>query len=398
MKKEKMSILFVLCFILFINIDGLKIFENGFNGQYTLFQHRTALFGEQNFNISGTIIPLKSLNALNACNIEDELINSHDYSDKIIIVQRGLCSFVDKAYNIQKLNGKGIIIGNYDENDDIMDEDEYVQMEQDPNDTRNIIIPSIFITYNTYKWILNKMEQNDQLLCIIDTDAEYIEIKKSPWLSIFGIFIVIIPSIWCAVVIIAVLKRGIMSIIGRYKRSKKLKSIPLITYTGLTKNETEMVVLNTNKSEIVTPKNSNDNNKIESPKNPLLTNIFNKIKQIKLNNLYKKSIKPHNDNCAICLDDFTFGEKIKLLPCRHGFHADCIDPWLKKSSELCPMCKQSIFINHNKKNNIQNNNITCINKYICCPSFTNNTNGNNNNSNNNNNNSNISEYSHILNP
>lgn len=50
----------------------------------------------------------------------------------------------------------------------------------------------------------------------------------------------------------------------------------------------------------------------------------------------------HNDSCAICIEDFTEGLQVKLLPCSHGFHPQCIDPWLKDRSDLCPICKASV--------------------------------------------------------
>lgn len=51
-----------------------------------------------------------------------------------------------------------------------------------------------------------------------------------------------------------------------------------------------------------------------------------------------------NDICAICLCDFEVGEVLTLLPCggRHGFHTDCITPWLTERSCLCPLCKVKI--------------------------------------------------------
>jgi hypothetical protein len=50
----------------------------------------------------------------------------------------------------------------------------------------------------------------------------------------------------------------------------------------------------------------------------------------------------HNDACAICLDDFEEDMDVRLLPCRHGFHPPCIDPWLSDRSDECPICKRSV--------------------------------------------------------
>merc|ERR1712130_430147 len=72
---------------------------------------------------------------------------------------------------------------------------------------------------------------------------------------------------------------------------------------------------------------------------------------------------PHNESCAICLDDFKLDEELRLLPCKHAFHKNCVDPWLAKSSELCPMCKQSIFMNQEKEDRSSSWGTMC---YWCC--------------------------------
>ncbi|KAI9024688.1 hypothetical protein DFJ74DRAFT_767247 [Hyaloraphidium curvatum] len=43
--------------------------------------------------------------------------------------------------------------------------------------------------------------------------------------------------------------------------------------------------------------------------------------------------------CAICVDSFEPDEAVRVLPCGHRFHRDCIDPWLLELSRLCPLCK-----------------------------------------------------------
>lgn len=48
-------------------------------------------------------------------------------------------------------------------------------------------------------------------------------------------------------------------------------------------------------------------------------------------------------NCPICLEDFEVNvTQVRQLPCDHIYHLDCIDPFLKSRSNLCPLCKRSV--------------------------------------------------------
>jgi len=48
-----------------------------------------------------------------------------------------------------------------------------------------------------------------------------------------------------------------------------------------------------------------------------------------------------DDKCIICQYEFPVNEKVKVLPCKHCFHPDCIEEWLK-NQKVCPYCKSEV--------------------------------------------------------
>mmetsp|Transcript_46583 Transcript_46583/g.123667 ORF Transcript_46583/g.123667 Transcript_46583/m.123667 type:complete len:327 (+) Transcript_46583:73-1053(+) len=66
-----------------------------------------------------------------------------------------------------------------------------------------------------------------------------------------------------------------------------------------------------------------------------------------------------DQSCCICLDDYTPGDSLRVLPCDHHFHKRCLDTWLRTSAvrpvprhvtllltnnlQVCPLCKRELF-------------------------------------------------------
>ncbi|ORY33436.1 hypothetical protein BCR39DRAFT_520050, partial [Naematelia encephala] len=60
----------------------------------------------------------------------------------------------------------------------------------------------------------------------------------------------------------------------------------------------------------------------------------------------------HQSTCAICQEHYTpprigrtilmRADPLKRLPCKHIFHATCIDQWLSRGAGNCPFCNASV--------------------------------------------------------
>nr|XP_056721559.1 E3 ubiquitin-protein ligase RNF43 [Euleptes europaea] len=45
--------------------------------------------------------------------------------------------------------------------------------------------------------------------------------------------------------------------------------------------------------------------------------------------------------CAICLEEFSEGQELRIITCFHEFHRWCVDPWLQQH-QTCPLCMFNI--------------------------------------------------------
>jgi len=46
-------------------------------------------------------------------------------------------------------------------------------------------------------------------------------------------------------------------------------------------------------------------------------------------------------DCAVCTEPFKIGSEALKLPCKHYFHHDCINEWLRRNNR-CPLCRHEL--------------------------------------------------------
>lgn len=78
---------------------------------------------------------------------------------------------------------------------------------------------------------------------------------------------------------------------------------------------------------------------------PLTDDAFNQLAEMEYAEFAKSnetnSDMNAQDKCTICQDNFEEKTIIKILPCKHIFHKECIHVWLKNYHHKCPICRQS---------------------------------------------------------
>ncbi|KAL2330219.1 hypothetical protein Fmac_017800 [Flemingia macrophylla] len=76
-------------------------------------------------------------------------------------------------------------------------------------------------------------------------------------------------------------------------------------------------------------------------------NSYHTFPYSKTNNV--ATVYEHDTTCSICISEYEEAEILRMMPqCRHYFHKDCVDVWLKVHAS-CPVCRNSLL--HEPANN-----------------------------------------------
>ena len=111
-----------------------------------------------------------------------------------------------------------------------------------------------------------------------------------------------------------------------------------------------LVKINTYLDELTNFSNTTDNS-LKTQIINIFKELFNKplteyeldtVAPLRCSGMRNVTHKFDINSCSICTEEFSSNTLHRVLPCKHAFHAHCVDKWLLHKSSTCPMCRKNI--------------------------------------------------------
>lgn len=267
-----------------------------------------------------------------------------DYKDKILIVLRGNCTFVEKVENLldSNLRPRAIIIA---------DDKPYHSLITMYSATFNkdglLTVPILFISNEDYVLLYSYSQQNAELT--IET------MSIDNWLSLL-MLIAVSPTI--LIILFYLCIRGLQLCHKKILNSaneKLVKKLPVYIYNGdhliPDFKFMEYLAITDQTNDAPLPLSSSENlpagqeTESERPSGDLVINGVNIHNIPNLHLLFCPDDFYRTSKCAICLDKFTpLRLRILVLKCKHLYHEGCLSNWLINFKRTCPLCNERFSI------------------------------------------------------
>ncbi|PIL22443.1 hypothetical protein GSI_15131 [Ganoderma sinense ZZ0214-1] len=249
----------------------------------------------------------------------------------IALVQRGGCPFVEKARQAQKLGAKAVVVGGDRDNPDAL-----LNMFSE-RDASDVIIAATYIKYWDYVQLSAMIATSNTTHSGLKTLSLLISTEYSAWEwyspIITFIIILLLPSLLTFLTLLIHRVRAARAAQRDRAPEDIVHKFPSRVWTGTGWEKHEPLFTPADTPDAGPPpdleRGADASSSSHDPQLPAWVE-----EQVE---------------CAICLEMFVKGDRVRVLPCYHLFHINEIDEWLIHKKKLCPICKADVTKPHSQQ-------------------------------------------------
>ncbi|KAI8994204.1 hypothetical protein BD414DRAFT_389316, partial [Trametes punicea] len=243
----------------------------------------------------------------------------------IALVQRGGCPFVEKARQAQRLGAKAVVVGGDRDNPDAL-----LNMFSE-KDASDVTIAATYIKYWDYVQLSAMIAVSNTTHSGLKTLSLLISREYSAWEwyspILTFIIILLLPSLLTFITLLIHRIRAARAAQRDRAPESVVHNLPWRVWTGTGWEKQEPPFVPADASAAST----------RDLEQGLDTPNASTSHDVQLPAWVGQQVE-----CAICLEMFGKGDRVRVLPCYHLFHIDEIDQWLIHKKKLCPICKADV--------------------------------------------------------
>ncbi|ABN64994.2 Predicted E3 ubiquitin ligase, partial [Scheffersomyces stipitis CBS 6054] len=296
----------------------------------------------------------------NGCNKSDLNLSHKQYKNKVLIVLRGDCTFVDKVSNILNsgLDPAAVIVANDEPYRGLV-----TMFSANFNQDGSLRIPIMFITNEDYH-VLKKLSVKD----VPDITLDLSTASIGSWFSIIASMVLSPPLLIIIFYSIIICGQKLKRRQANIRNAKLVRELPVYIYNGshlihAKYLSTYLKVTGQSQSQGKSQdqnQNQNQNNTqniinfSDSPKQSP-SSSFASLDRILVNGIDIRAsanslhilTAPENFypayKCSICLEKYSpLKSRVLVLDCKHIYHERCLSNWLINFRRSCPLCNVMI--------------------------------------------------------
>ncbi|TCD70763.1 hypothetical protein EIP91_001792 [Steccherinum ochraceum] len=250
----------------------------------------------------------------------------------VALVQRGGCPFVEKARMAQRLGARAIVVGGDKANPDAL-----LNMYSE-GDSSDVEIAATYIKYWDYVALSNMIAASNTSHNGIRTLSLLLTTEYSAWEwyspILTFIIILLLPTLLTFITLLIHRVRAARAAERDRAPEEVVHRLPWRVWTG---TGWEKHASSAPPPEAAEHGDADPDRDLERGEASGLEPRLERAEEEEEPEWVDKQ-----EECAICLEVFVKGDRVRELPCGHIFHMDEVDEWLIQRKKLCPVCKADV--------------------------------------------------------